>query len=67
MVDHLQSRVMPWRKYASNVKVRGTLSKIDVSQLHSTATQAREFFTVPTVMKSGLHVKAVNLLCHLIA
>ena len=24
MVDHLQSRVTPWRQYASHVKVRGT-------------------------------------------
>ena len=31
MVDHLQSRVMPWRQYASHVKLRGTLSKMDVS------------------------------------
>ena len=30
MVDHLQSRVMPWRQYASHLKVRGTLSKMDV-------------------------------------
>ena len=30
MVDHLQSRVTPWRQYASHVKVRGTLSKMDV-------------------------------------
>ena len=30
MVDHLQSRGMPWRQYASHVKVRGTLSKLDV-------------------------------------
>ena len=30
MVDHLQSRVTPWRQYTSHVKVRGTLSKIDV-------------------------------------
>ena len=30
MVDHLQSRVTPWRQYASPVKVRGTLSKMDV-------------------------------------
>ena len=30
MVDHLQSRVKPWRQYASHVKVRGTLSKMDV-------------------------------------
>ena len=30
MVDHLQSRVTPQRQYASHVKVRGTLSKIDV-------------------------------------
>ena len=31
MVDHLQSRVTPWRQYASHVKVRGTLSKMDVT------------------------------------
>ena len=31
MVDHLQSRVIPWRQYASHVKGRGTLSKMDVS------------------------------------
>ena len=31
MVDHLQSRVTSWRQYASHVKVRGTLSKMDVS------------------------------------
>ena len=31
MVDHLQSRVTPWRQYASHVKVRDTLSKMDVS------------------------------------
>ena len=30
MVDHLQSRVTLWRQYASHVKVRGTLSKMDV-------------------------------------
>ena len=30
MVDHLQSRVTPWRQYASHVKVGGTLSKMDV-------------------------------------
>ena len=30
MVDHLQSRVTPWRQYASHVKVRGILSKMDV-------------------------------------
>ena len=29
MVDHLQSRVTPWRQYASHVKVRGTLSKME--------------------------------------
>ena len=32
MVDHLQSRVTPWRQYASHVKVRGTLSKMDVRE-----------------------------------
>ena len=31
MVDHLQSRVTPWRQYTSHVKVRGTLSKMEVS------------------------------------
>ena len=31
MVDHLQSRVAPWRQYASHLKVRGTLLKMDVS------------------------------------
>ena len=31
IVDHLQSRVTPWRRYASHVKVRGTLSKMDVT------------------------------------
>ena len=35
MVDHLQSRVMPWRQYASHVKVRGTLSKMDVCKMKS--------------------------------
>ena len=30
MVDHLQSHVTPWRQYTSHVKVRGTLSKMDV-------------------------------------
>ena len=35
MVDHLQSRVTPWRQYASHVKVRGTLSKMDVKQIFS--------------------------------
>ena len=30
MVDHLQSRVTPWRQYASHVKARSTLSKMDV-------------------------------------
>ena len=30
MVDHLQSRVTPWRQYASHVKARGTSSKLDV-------------------------------------
>ena len=34
MVDHLESRVTPWRQYASHVKVRGTLLKIDVCQLN---------------------------------
>ena len=34
MVDHLQSRVTPWRQYASHVKVRGTLSKMDVMDPH---------------------------------
>ena len=33
MVDHLQSRVTPWRQYSSHVKVRGTLSKMDVPGL----------------------------------
>ena len=28
MVDHLQSRSLPWRQCASHVKVRGALSKI---------------------------------------
>ena len=32
MVDHLQSRVTPWRQYASHVKVGGTLSKMDVNK-----------------------------------
>ena len=30
MVDHLQSHVTPWRQYTSQLKVRGTLSKMDV-------------------------------------
>ena len=30
MVDHLQSRPMPWPQYTSHVKVRGTSSKMDV-------------------------------------
>ena len=30
MVDHLESRGTPWRHCASHVKVRGTLSKMDV-------------------------------------
>ena len=30
MVDHLQKRVIPLRQYANHVKVRGTLSKMDV-------------------------------------
>ena len=30
MVDHLQSRVKAWRQYASHVKLRGTLLKMDV-------------------------------------
>ena len=30
MVDHLQSRVTPWHQYASHVKVRGMLLKMDV-------------------------------------
>ena len=29
MVDHLQSRVTPWRQCTSHVKVRGTSSQID--------------------------------------
>ena len=33
MVDHLQSRVMPWGQYASHVKVRGTSSKMDAPLL----------------------------------
>ena len=37
MVDHLQSRVTPWRQYASHVKVRGTLSKMDVPGLRELA------------------------------
>ena len=35
MVDHLQSRVTPWRQYTSHVKVRGTLSKMDVPAMKS--------------------------------
>ena len=30
MVDHLQSHVTPWRQCTSHVKVRGTLSRMDV-------------------------------------
>ena len=37
MVDHLQSRVTPWRQYAIHVKVRGTLSKMDVSYTSCTS------------------------------
>ena len=33
MVDHLQSRVTPWRQYASHVNVRSTLSKMDVHEI----------------------------------
>ena len=33
MVDHLQSRVTPWRQYTSHVKVWGTLSKMDVCRI----------------------------------
>ena len=32
MDDHLQSRVTPCRQYASHVKVRGTLSKMDLER-----------------------------------
>ena len=32
MVDHLQSRVTPWRQFASHVKVRGTSAKMDVTR-----------------------------------
>ena len=32
MVDHLPSHVTPWRQYTSHVKVRGTLSKMDVNE-----------------------------------
>ena len=32
MVDHLQSRVTPWHQYASHVKARGTLLKMDVME-----------------------------------
>ena len=35
MVDHLQSRVTPWLQYASHVKVRGTLSKMDTQVHHA--------------------------------
>ena len=31
MIDHLQSRVPPWRQYVRHVKVRGTFPKMDVS------------------------------------
>ena len=41
MVDHLQSRVTPWRQYASDVKVRGTLSKMDVTQATGWTRPAR--------------------------
>ena len=34
MVGHLQLRVTPWRQYASHVKVRGTLSKMDVLEIN---------------------------------
>ena len=33
MVDHLQSRVMPWHQCASHVKVRGISLKMDVNEL----------------------------------
>ena len=34
MIDHVQSRVAPWRRYSSHVKVRGTASKNDVAFVH---------------------------------
>ena len=34
MVDHLQSHVTPWRQYTSHVKVRGTLSKMNVASYY---------------------------------
>ena len=40
MVDHLQSRVTPWRQYAIHVKVRGTLLKMDVVRVASELKQS---------------------------
>ena len=39
MVDHLQSHVTPWRQYAIHVKVRGTLSKMDVIHVHALSVE----------------------------
>ena len=43
MVDHLQSRVTPWRQYATHVKVRGTLSKMDVLPINKIKVKKRVF------------------------
>ena len=50
MVDHLQSRVMPWRQYASHVKVRGTLSKMDVWWMWVILTESDSYYArAPTL------------------
>ena len=58
MVDHLQSRVTPWRQYVSYVKVRETLSKMDVGKASLfTFSRALKTFTryeVVTQLNFGL-------------
>ena len=45
MVDHLQSRVTPWRQYASHVKVHGTLLKMDVFLCILSTTKTKLFLS----------------------
>ena len=65
MVDHLQSRVTPWRQYSSYVKVRGTLSKMDVNVDNQHGTKSancslslHDFNKYQTVQK-GKAIKSV--------
>ena len=59
MVDHLQSRVTPWRQYASHVKVRGTLSKMDVSDrdLSCGFDEQINYFSEPVIILNTLKFK----------